>query len=126
MIQLPKKKILCFWQQFKLLSRACLSISLSHLQGKGSCAAREKWHHVSAAKAHNAANYPAPQRQAGQNQELKEIQVSVSLPQRIMCLNAVVSWYVIGDQNKTDYPFVVQTDFSQEKAIWAKFHKNMH
>lgn len=34
-------KILCFWKQFKLPNRAPLSISLSHLQGKGAYAARE-------------------------------------------------------------------------------------
>lgn len=42
-----------------------------------------------------------------------------------MCLNTAVSWYVIGDKNKTDYPFVFQTDFFQEKAIRSKFYKNM-
>lgn len=73
-------KILCFWQQFKLPDRAPLSISLSHLQGKGAYTAREKWHPVSPAKAHNTANYTALQCQNGR---LKETQVPLSLPHRI-------------------------------------------
>lgn len=70
-------KILCFWQQFKLPTRAPLSISLSHLQGKGAYAAREKWHPLSPAKAHNTANYNALQ---CQNERMKGTQVPLSLP----------------------------------------------
>lgn len=62
-------KILCFWKQFKLPNRAPLSISLSHLQGKGAYAARENWHPVSPPKAHNTANYTALQCHNGKLKE---------------------------------------------------------